>query len=100
MPKTRSIPYWTTIAFRSTVADLVLIYESVTSSASVVRGLTLHSWTLNATPLLNSELSYEWRMHNAEWGLTYESVMKKYSILKSKSKLCYDRRSFGQSVLE
>jgi hypothetical protein len=29
------------------VTDLVLIYESVTSSASTVRWLTLHSWTLN-----------------------------------------------------
>jgi hypothetical protein len=29
------------------VTDLVLIYESVTSSASVVRWLALHSWTLN-----------------------------------------------------
>jgi hypothetical protein len=29
------------------VTDLVLIYESVTSSASVVRWLTLHSWTLD-----------------------------------------------------
>jgi hypothetical protein len=29
------------------VTDLVLIYESVTSSASVVRWLTLHSRTLN-----------------------------------------------------
>jgi hypothetical protein len=29
------------------VTDLVLIYESVTSSASVVRSWTLHSWTLN-----------------------------------------------------
>jgi hypothetical protein len=44
---TRSIPYWTTSAFPSTVTDLVLIYESVTSSASVVHWLTLHSWTLN-----------------------------------------------------
>jgi hypothetical protein len=41
--KTRSIPHWTTSAFSSTVTDLVLIYESVTSSASVVRWLTLHS---------------------------------------------------------
>jgi hypothetical protein len=32
----------------SCVTDLVLIYESVTSSASVVRCLTLHSWTLNS----------------------------------------------------
>jgi hypothetical protein len=45
--KTRSIPYWTTSVFSSTVTDLVLIYESVTSSASIVRWITLHSWTLN-----------------------------------------------------
>jgi hypothetical protein len=37
----------------STATDLVLIYESVTSSVSVVRWLTLHSWTLNPTQLLN-----------------------------------------------
>jgi hypothetical protein len=47
LPKTRSVPYWTTCVFSSTVIDLVLIYESVTSSASIVRWLTLHSWTLN-----------------------------------------------------
>jgi hypothetical protein len=47
LPKTRSIPYWATSVFSSTVTDLVLIYESVTSSASVVRWLALHSWTLN-----------------------------------------------------
>jgi hypothetical protein len=41
------VPYWTTSVFSSTVADLVLIYESVNSSASVVRWLTLHNWTLN-----------------------------------------------------
>jgi hypothetical protein len=34
--------------FSSTVTDLVLIYESVTSSVYVVRWLTLHSWTLNS----------------------------------------------------
>jgi hypothetical protein len=66
--KTRSSPYWTTSVFSSTVTDLVLIYESVTSSASVVRWL---SWTLNSTQLLNSELSYEWR-------LTYESLRTNY----------------------
>jgi hypothetical protein len=47
LSKTRSIPSWTTSVFSSTVTDLVPIYESVTSSASVVRWLTLHSWTLN-----------------------------------------------------
>jgi hypothetical protein len=40
---TRSIPYWTRSVFSYTLTDLVLIYESVTSSASVVRWLTLHS---------------------------------------------------------
>jgi hypothetical protein len=47
MTETRSIPYWSMSVFSSTVTDLVLIYESVTSSASVVRWLALHSWTLN-----------------------------------------------------
>jgi hypothetical protein len=54
LPKTHSIPYWTTSVLSSTVTDLVLIYESVTSLASGVRWLTLHSWTLN--PLANAEL--------------------------------------------
>jgi hypothetical protein len=45
--KTRSIPYWTTSVFPPTVTDLVLIYESVTPSASVVLWLALHSWTPN-----------------------------------------------------
>jgi hypothetical protein len=31
LPKTRSIPYWTTSVFSPAVTDLVLIYESVTS---------------------------------------------------------------------
>jgi hypothetical protein len=38
------------------VTDLVLIYESVTSSASVVRRLTLHSWTLNFWIILQINL--------------------------------------------
>jgi hypothetical protein len=32
LSKTRSIPYWTTSVFSSTVTDLVLIYVSVTST--------------------------------------------------------------------
>jgi hypothetical protein len=48
----RSIPYWTMSVFSSTVTDLGLICESVTSSASVVRWLALHSWTLNFWILL------------------------------------------------
>jgi hypothetical protein len=47
MTKTRSIPYWATSVFSSAVTDLVLIYKSVTSSASVVRWLTLNFWTLS-----------------------------------------------------
>jgi hypothetical protein len=47
LSKTRSIPYWTTSVFSSVVTDLVLNYESVTS-ASGVRWLTLHIWTLNS----------------------------------------------------
>jgi hypothetical protein len=51
--KTRSISSWTMSVFSSTVNDLVLIYESAVSSGSVVRWLTLHSWTLTQ---LNHEL--------------------------------------------
>jgi hypothetical protein len=43
------------------VTDLVLIYESVTSSASVVRWLTLHSWTLNSLTI-ESEWTHEWTL--------------------------------------
>jgi hypothetical protein len=49
--KTCSIPYWTTSAFSSDATDLVLIYVSVTSSASVVRWLALHSWTVTNASL-------------------------------------------------
>jgi hypothetical protein len=59
-PKTRSIPYCTTSVFSSAVTDLGLIYESATSSASVVRWLTLHSWTLN------SLTNVEWRLTESE----------------------------------
>jgi hypothetical protein len=72
LPKTCFIPYWTTSVF--SVIDSLLIYESVTSSASVIRWLTLHSCLLNS-------LTTEW-------------------TLEFKSKLCYGRRSVGQSVLE
>jgi hypothetical protein len=69
--KTRSIPYWTTSVFPSTVTDLVLIYGSVTSSASVVRWLALHSCTLNFwiflllndwTPSRISQWIHEWTL--------------------------------------
>jgi hypothetical protein len=36
LPQTRSIPYWTTSVFSSTVTELGLIYESVTSTATAL----------------------------------------------------------------
>jgi hypothetical protein len=39
----QSMPYWTTSVFFSAVTGPVLIYESVTTSASVIRWLALHS---------------------------------------------------------
>jgi hypothetical protein len=59
LSKTRSIPYWTMSVFSSAVPDLVLIYESVTSSASLVGSLRPQSWTMNYWTC-PSEFSYEW----------------------------------------
>jgi hypothetical protein len=59
LPQTRSIPSWTTSVFSSTVTDLVLIYESVTSSASFDRWLKIHSWTLNFWILFDDWLKNE-----------------------------------------
>jgi hypothetical protein len=61
LPKTRSIPYWTTSVFSFTVTDLVLIYESVISSASII-----HSWTLNFCILLrlNHWTGLNWTLVN------------------------------------
>jgi hypothetical protein len=41
------------------VTNLFLIYESVTSSASVIRWLAIHSWTLNFSRM-SWRLNYEW----------------------------------------
>jgi hypothetical protein len=43
LPKSRSIPNWATSIFSSAVIELVLIYESIISSDSVVRCLALRS---------------------------------------------------------
>jgi hypothetical protein len=82
----------------STVTDFVLIYESVTSSASVVRWLTLHSWTLNSTQLNHwtafwvlFRLNHDWRIAKEERRMPHES---------EPWVLYYDRRSFGQSLFE
>jgi hypothetical protein len=67
--KTRSIPYWTTSVFSSTVTDLVLIYESVAPSVSVVRWLALHSWTPNFWILLRLNDWTPWRKNSLNWTL-------------------------------
>jgi hypothetical protein len=64
---TCSIPYWTTSDCSSTVTDLVPIYESVTSSASVVRLLAPNSWTLNY-------LTNESRLLSDEWSWIHEGT--------------------------
>jgi hypothetical protein len=72
LPKTRSTPYWTTSVFSSTVSDLVLIYESVTSSASVVHW-TLHSWALNSITNDGSLANELWALLRRN-GRTLESI--------------------------
>jgi hypothetical protein len=61
LSQTRSISYWTKRVCSSTVTDLVLIYESTTSSSSVVGWLTINSWTLN------SLTKSEWRIIKAPY---------------------------------
>jgi hypothetical protein len=63
LPKTHSIPYWTTSVFSSTVIDFVLHYKSVTSSTATA---------LNASYLMNESFfsarlpmlsrAYPWKM--------------------------------------
>jgi hypothetical protein len=74
LSKTRSIPSWTVSVFSSFVIDLVLIYESLTSSVSVVRSIT--------------RLQSDW-LHVHEWHtnqlcvLFYTSVRTEYRTLSS-----------------
>jgi hypothetical protein len=75
LSKTRAIPYCTTSVFSSAVTDLVLIYESVTCSASVVRWLTLHSWTLNFWILLRLNHWNHFRMNPLELNFRVESYV-------------------------
>jgi hypothetical protein len=74
--------------FSFTVTDLVLIYESVTSSSSVVRLLTLHNWTLNSLTT-DLRLSYECRMIDLSWT---ELNPRMTAPLRLKSELVYNFR--------
>jgi hypothetical protein len=72
LPKTRSILYWTTRVFSlsSTMTALVLIYELVTSSASLVRWLTLHYWTsfrLNQSNRVESYVTTDGQSASLSW---------------------------------
>jgi hypothetical protein len=103
LPKTRPIPSWITSVFSSTVTGLVLIYESVTSSASVVRWLTLHSWTLNHNWILtdlrmllfadNSANSLSGKLLSPE----SESKSESESESESESYITTDGQSASQS---
>jgi hypothetical protein len=89
LSKTRSIPYWTTSVFSSTVTDLVLIYESVTSSAFVVRWLTLRSWTLNHDcNLTDFSFMTALRMNDDDFSFTNEWLERRLSYVKSEFE-CY-----------
>jgi hypothetical protein len=65
--KTRSIPFWTTSVFSSTLTNLILIYESVTFSVSVVRWLTLHSWTRHSLTNDERRITAHSRMNLADF---------------------------------
>jgi hypothetical protein len=58
--ETRSIPYWTTSAFPSALTDLVLIYESVTSTP--VFFLMLVGWDWVPCTAATSGLLYQRQM--------------------------------------
>jgi hypothetical protein len=60
LPRTRSIPYWTASVFSSTVTDLVLIYESVTSSTATA----LNDDCFRIESFSKSKLHCDWRSVN------------------------------------
>jgi hypothetical protein len=55
----RAIPYWRGVFFLA-LTKLVLIYESVTSSASLIRWLTLNSWESNYSTAVWILFTNEW----------------------------------------
>jgi hypothetical protein len=85
LTKTHSIPCWTTSVFSSTVTDLVLIYESVTSSASVARWLIFQCWTLNFWILLRLN----------DW--TNEGILLNWTPVSSQGHIATDGQSVSKS---
>jgi hypothetical protein len=82
LPKTRSITYWATGVFSSTVTEFFLIYEPVTSSDSVVRWLTLRSWTLNHWTAFSSLLLLNYlRLTKDEWRTKNDSRIRESELL-------------------
>jgi hypothetical protein len=77
LSKTRSIPYWTMSVFSSAVTDLVLIYESVTSSTATA---------LNDDCRTN-ELFWV-------WGLCYDRRSAGQSVLEQSTHLGLTTRSW------
>jgi hypothetical protein len=73
----RLAPFPPGLRVSSNVTDLVMIYESVTFSASVICWLTLHSWTLNS-------LTNDWlRNELVDDSSTTESINYLSSFYKS-----------------
>jgi hypothetical protein len=82
---------WECLLFCMT--DLVLIYESVSSSASVVRWLTLDNWTLSYDWI--TELPHEWTgfsFYNSGW-TEYRSPSQTVPLLLSVFPLLLNVRS-------
>jgi hypothetical protein len=76
----------------------VFIYNYLTMSQNSCLKIVYNSWVMESDypPLPEDLLSavYDFLFHSRSWKQCGQQ------ITKSKSKLCYDRRSAGQSVLE
>jgi hypothetical protein len=95
MPKSRSIPYWTTSVFSSVVTDLVLIYESITFSANDERGIsyertTTACWLLSyiTTDVQSASLP---RNKAPVWGLRLHFYCQTFASLLMWGALSYER---------
>jgi hypothetical protein len=74
LSKNRSIPYWTTSVFSSAVTDLVMIYESVTSSTATACEwlpyecrMTAHSRTELTSRRTQITISYSSSVISLSW---------------------------------